>query len=142
MAVPPSALKDLVELPVAAEWKQLGLQLGVPLHRLRRIQANNSNCPDFAQECLTDMFDWWLNNGHDKTYERLARALNTIGKRGLARQFHESGEIRLATICFVIKWQDHVSTELLTWCVGLSIDTMVAITAGLQKVFGCYIRWL
>ena len=94
MAVPPSALKDLVELPVAAEWKQLGLQLGVPLHRLRRIQANNSNCPDFAQECLTDMFDWWLNNGHDKTYERLERALNTIGKRELARQFHESGEIR------------------------------------------------
>ena len=76
------------------------------------------------------MFDCWLNNGHDKTYERLARALNTIGKRELARQFHESGEIRLA----------RVSTELLTWCVGLSIDTMVAITAGLQMVIGCYIR--
>ena len=94
MAVPPSGLKDLVKLPVAAEWKQLGIQLGVPMHRLRRIQANNSSYPDSTQECLTDMFDWWLNNGRDKTYERLARALNTIGKRELARQFHESGEIR------------------------------------------------
>ena len=81
MAVPPSTLKDLVKLPVAAEWKQLGLQLGVPLHRLRRIQANNRSYPDFAQECLTDTLHWWLNNGRGKTYERLARALNTIGER-------------------------------------------------------------
>jgi len=42
MAVPPSALKDLVKLPVAAKWKQLGLQLGVPMHRLQQIQANNT----------------------------------------------------------------------------------------------------
>ena len=111
------------------------MQLGVPLHRLRQIQANNRNCPDFAQDCLTDMLDWWLNNGRGKTYEKLARALNTIGQRELARQFHEVGEIRVATICFIIKWQDHVSTELLTWRVGLSIDIVVAITAGLQKAF-------
>ena len=89
MAVPPSALKDLVKLPVAAEWRQLGVQLSVPLHRLRRIQANNRNCPDFAQECLTDMFYWWLNNGHDKTYERLASGLRDIGKTNLATQLRE-----------------------------------------------------
>ena len=89
MALSPSALKDLVKLPVAAEWRQLGVQLGVPLHRLRRIQANNRNCPDFAQECLTDMFYWWLNSGRGKTYERLACALNAIGERDLAREFHQ-----------------------------------------------------
>jgi len=102
MAVPPSALKDLVKLPVAAEWRQLGVQLGVPLHRLRQIQANNKNSPDFAQDCLTDMLDWWLNKGHGKAYEKLARALNTIGQRELAIQFHESGEIRLATFFVVV----------------------------------------
>ena len=78
-----------MKLPVAAEWRQLGLQLGVPLHRLRRIQANNRNCPDFAQECLTDMFYWWLNNSHDKTYERLASGLRDIGKTNLATQLRE-----------------------------------------------------
>ena len=45
------------------------------------------------------MFCWWLNNGRGKTYEKLARALNTIGGRELARQFHEVGEIRVATTC-------------------------------------------
>ena len=40
MAIPSLALKDLVKLPVGAEWKQLGLQLGVPLHRLWWIQAH------------------------------------------------------------------------------------------------------
>ena len=89
MALSPSALKDLVKLPVAAEWRQLGVQLGVPLHRLRRIQANNRNCPDFAQECLTDMFYWWLNNGRDKTYERLACGLGDIGKTTLATQLRK-----------------------------------------------------
>ena len=89
MAIPPSALKDLVKFPVAAEWKQLGLQLGVPLHRLRRIQANNRNCPDFAQECLTDMFYWWLNNGRNATYERLGCGLRSIGKARLANQLHK-----------------------------------------------------
>ena len=89
MAIPPSALKDLVKFPVAAEWKQLGVQLGVPLHRLRRIQANNRNCPDFAQECLTDMFYWWLNNGRDVTYERLECGLRGIGKTRSAKQLHK-----------------------------------------------------
>ena len=89
MAIPPSALKDLVKLPVAAEWRQLGVQLGVPLHRLRRIQANNRNCPDFAQECLTDMFYWWLNNGRDVTYERLGCGLRGIGETNLATQLCE-----------------------------------------------------
>ena len=28
-----------------------------------------------------DTLHWWLNNGRGKTYERLARALNTIGER-------------------------------------------------------------
>ena len=97
MAIPLSELKDLVKLPVAADWRQLGLQLGVPLHRLRRIQANNRNCPDFAQECLTDMFTWWLNNGRDTTYERLECGLRGIGETRLATQLREqysNGEMK------------------------------------------------
>lgn len=65
---------------MASEWKQLGLQLGVPNHRLLQIQANNQHSPDFAQECLTDMFHWWLNNGHNVKHKRLASALIAIGK--------------------------------------------------------------
>ena len=69
MAIP--ELKDLMKLPVAAKWKQLGVQLGVPTHTLDEIQANHENSPNFAQECLRDMFNWWLNNGRDVTPEKL-----------------------------------------------------------------------
>ena len=95
MAIAPSALKDLVKLPIAAEWRQLGVQLGVPLNRLRRIQANNRNCPDFAQECLTDTFNWWLNNSRNATYDRLERGLRDIRMTKLATQLreqHSNGE--------------------------------------------------
>ena len=87
MAIP--ELKDLVKLPVAAKWKQLGVQLGVPTHKLDEIQANNKNSPNFTQECLSDMFDWWLNNGHDVTCERLECGLRDIGKTS---QQHSHGE--------------------------------------------------
>ena len=73
-------LKDLVKLPVAAKWKQLGVQLGVPTHKLDEIQANHEHSPNFAQECLSDMFTWWLNNGRDVTKERLERSLRDIGE--------------------------------------------------------------
>ena len=89
MAVPSSALKDLVKLPVAAEWKQLGVQLGVPIHTLDEIQANHEHSPNFAQECLSDMFTWWLNNGRDTTYERLECGLRDVGETRLAQQFHQ-----------------------------------------------------
>ena len=78
MAIPPSALKDLVKLHVAAKWRQLGVQLGVPIQTLDEIQANYEHSPNFAQECLSDMFTWWLNNGLDITYERLEYGLRAV----------------------------------------------------------------
>ena len=87
MATP--ELKDLMKLPVAAKWRQLGVQLGVPIHTLDEIQANHEHSPNIAQECLRDMFTWWLNNGRDVTQERVVYGLRDIGKRTLATKFHE-----------------------------------------------------
>ena len=89
MAIPPSALRVLVKLPVEAEWKHLGLELGVPPHTLNKIQFNNANRPDLAQQCLTDTFSWWLKNDPDATYERLACGLRNIGNARLAAQLSE-----------------------------------------------------
>ena len=89
MTIPLSTLKDLVKLPVAAEWQQLGMQLGVPIYTLDEIQANHEHSPNFAKKCLSHMFTWWLNNGHDVTYERLERGLRDIGETRLATQFRE-----------------------------------------------------
>ena len=87
MAIPPSALKVLVNLPVAAEWRRLGGQLGVPEFKLDEIQANHEHSHNFVQECLSDMFVWWLNNDDDTTYERLARGIRNIKKIRVVTRF-------------------------------------------------------
>ena len=84
--VPTSDLPKLAQLPVAPDWWSLGVQLGLPLDRLRNIQYNNVQYPDSCNRCLTDMFDWWLNNDCDSTYENLATALGAIGRRDLTME--------------------------------------------------------
>ena len=69
---------------MAAYWRSLGVQLGVPFDRLDTIQYNNAHYPDRANQCLTAMFDWWLKNTRDSTYENLNAALENIGRRDLA----------------------------------------------------------
>ena len=67
----------------------VGAPTGSAIHTLDEIQANHENSPNFAQECLRDMFNWWLNNSRDTTYERLERGLRDIGKTRLATRLHE-----------------------------------------------------
>ena len=77
-------LAQLTNLPVAAEWRILGVKLGVPSHQLNTIQNNCAHYHDYTNQCLTSMFEWWLRNSYECTYESLATALNTIGRRDLA----------------------------------------------------------
>ena len=77
-------LPRLTNLPVAAKWRSLGLELGVPLDQLNTIQSNCVHYSDHTSRCLTDMFDWWLKSDCESTYESLATALDAIGKRDLA----------------------------------------------------------
>ena len=69
---------------MAPEWWILGIKLGVPHYQLKIIQCNNAHSPEGLTLCLVSMFDWWLNNSHDATYEKLATALKAIGKTNLA----------------------------------------------------------
>ena len=82
--MPTSDLPKLARLPVAPDWWSLGVQLGLPLDRLRSIQYNNVQYPDSSSRCLTDMFDWWLKSDCDTSYENLATALSAIRRRDLA----------------------------------------------------------
>lgn len=59
-------------LPVAADWWNVGIQLGIPTSRLGIIKASHPGNP---QNCLSDAFDWWLKNGEDVTYDKLETAL-------------------------------------------------------------------
>ena len=77
-------LAQLTNLPVTAKWWSLGLQLGVPPHHLDTIQSNCAQYSDSSNRCLASMFEWWLRNSYECTYESLATALHTIGRRDLA----------------------------------------------------------
>ena len=63
---------------IAAKWRSIGIQLGVPDHELDTIQANSRGDPHMVQNCLSHMFNWWLKNEQDVTPEKLAQAIHTV----------------------------------------------------------------
>ena len=85
LLVPPQGviptLRDLSLLPVP-NWYLLGLQLGVSGHELDVIE---SNYPRDNNMCKMKMFAAWLRVDASATYEKLARALVTVGKRNIAK---------------------------------------------------------
>ena len=74
---------------VAAKWKSIGIQLGVPHYELSSIQGNNRGDSQMIRNCLIDMFHWWLNNGQDVTPKKLAQAIHIVGEHGLEVKIKE-----------------------------------------------------
>ena len=73
-------LRDLSLVPVP-NWYLLGLQLGVGGDELDVIERNY---PRDNNMCKLRMFGAWLRGDSSATYEKLARALATVGKRNIA----------------------------------------------------------
>ena len=71
-------------LPVQSEWKDLGLQLGVPMLTLSAIQSSHAGHHHASENCLTDMFDWWLKNDKDAAYEKLVQSLIAVERSDVA----------------------------------------------------------
>ena len=58
----------------------------MPQVRIDTIQSSNTNtCAEIpAQKCLEEMFDWWLKNSKDATYQMLVKALNAMEEKDVA----------------------------------------------------------
>jgi hypothetical protein len=68
------------------KWFNIGLKLGISPSTLNAIKKKNSQDPD---NCLTDMLEYWLNNGKPKpSWEAVANALKSrmVGYAQLAEQ--------------------------------------------------------
>ena len=50
----------------AHRWYELGFQLRVPSHELKKIQKANRNTP---HACFMQVIDYWLDDGQDKTWK-------------------------------------------------------------------------
>ena len=80
------AVKDII-----TEWYDLGLQLGLPDSSLRLIGSN----PDIEGH-LRMMLSKWLSYDTQASWEKLANALNTMGKNAVAANIR-SKFVRAAT---------------------------------------------
>ena len=88
-------LRDLCLLPVP-NWYLLGLQLGVSGDELDVIERNY---PRDNHMCKAKMFAAWLRVDISATYERLARALVTVGKRNIAEAICTSRGVAFECSC-------------------------------------------
>ena len=78
-----SDLAFLIQLTgLALKWKEVGDHLGVPADELDAIQQNNHGSVDMVQNCLRDMFKWWLRKGkaEARTVGKLTMAVCAVGR--------------------------------------------------------------
>ena len=66
---------ELNEL-TAANWYQLGVQLGIPPATLSTIESDH---PRAAQRCMTEVINWWLQNSPECSWAKLAQAVEAMG---------------------------------------------------------------
>ena len=75
-------LSFLTELRgLITRWKEVGDHLGVPASELDVIQENNHARVHPTENCLRDMFLWWLRtDGNDVTARKLVKVAHEIGE--------------------------------------------------------------
>ena len=71
------------ELKEVSKWHQLGVQLGLTLGLLDTIE---SNYPRDAERCKTEVLTWWLQNTEERSWEKIAEALDKIEYKVLAEK--------------------------------------------------------
>lgn len=68
---------------MASKWRQIGDHLSVPVDQLDVIQENNRGGVNMAQNCLRDMFIWWLQNKKATTVGKLINAIHAVGRHDI-----------------------------------------------------------
>lgn len=73
----PNLLKEL--LPLASEWQNIGIFLGIPEGELKVIKGDNYNK---AKDCLREMISMWLRMINPKpTLEALVEAVKEVNEK-------------------------------------------------------------
>jgi len=76
-------MKDLnryVTKKYAADWEDIGLELGLQLDRLKIIKKNN---PQQAVDCFKEVMDKWLDSTPNATWKTLEVALTNVRRQQL-----------------------------------------------------------
>lgn len=69
--------RDLNHVGVTAEWRQLGVELGVSVTTLDEVEYDHRH--EGIREVRSKMFEAWLKDGPSLTWRTLIRAMEKIG---------------------------------------------------------------
>ena len=69
-------LRDLVVELKSVDWHELGIQLGVPIDRLDKIDEDYKDC----DRKLSEVLKYWLNNDINPSWNTICGALQKIGR--------------------------------------------------------------
>jgi len=70
-------LNRYVTKKYAADWKDIGLELGLQLDTLKIIKRNN---PQQAEDCCEEVLDKWLKLTPNATWKTLEVALTNVSR--------------------------------------------------------------
>ena len=105
-------MKNLIKVlnEVCSDWETLGVKLDVKWSKIKEIAKSRSHREPHL--CLADLMDFWLGNDVDASWERVATALEEMGKvdlaRGIRRAHCSSGihifrrQVQFTTIFFCL----------------------------------------
>ena len=97
-------LKDLVlAVKDVTDWYGLGLQLSLPRHMLDTIKAERLPVEDSMR--LREMLSKWLDYDPEASWEKLASALEAIGKRAVAENVRRQFARSLTSVAAVVRAQ-------------------------------------
>ena len=62
----------------AARWKDLGIQLKLPVHNLDVIAIDHVNHPSYSEECCKAMLKKWMQVNFKPTWDELYQAIDGL----------------------------------------------------------------
>ena len=72
----PTIDKILSETREVTKWHSLGIQLEITPEDLNQIESNHSGD---TERCKAEVVDFWLRNTQERTWDRLAQAVDKMG---------------------------------------------------------------
>ena len=74
-------------MPLASDWKNIGIFLKVDHSELNTIQADY---PNQSRNCLREMLNTWLKQSHpESTWQAVAEAVELLGDQQKAKEIHD-----------------------------------------------------
>ena len=91
-------IRGLSKFPTT-KWRELGVELNIPINKLNEIEYNFVKLPNGVKRCLDETLEWWFNNKPDTTWNDICAALHAIHASTVATEVaREHGKLYLVCL--------------------------------------------